>query len=85
MSSHNGRLVDPTDEDKQIIDKVLAGCVATGELLHVYIKLIREKHLFLEVELVNLQWVLTHLQAAEKELNRLKERVQHDGQDISDK
>lgn len=76
MSDHNGHLVEPTAEDRQIIENVLEGCVSTGDLLYAYIKLIREKHLFLECELVNLQWVLTHIGAAKDELLRLKERVQ---------
>lgn len=79
MSDHNGHLVDPTDEDRKIIANTLEGVCITGDLLYSYIKLIREKHLFLECELVNLQWVLTHIGAAKDELLRLKERVQDDG------
>ncbi len=76
MSDHNGHLVAPTDEDRRIIANVLEGCVTTGDLLYSYIKLIRTEHLFLECEIVNLQWVLTHIGAAKDELLRLKERVQ---------
>ncbi len=85
MANHSGHLVEPSDEDRAIIANVLAGCVSTGNLLNTYIKLIRKKHLFLEVEANNLQWVLTHINEAVKELMRLGERVNNDQQDLSDK
>ncbi len=85
MTNHNGHLVEPSDEDRAIIANVLAGCVSTGDLLDAYIKLIRKKHLFLEAEANNLQWVLTHIKEAVKELMRLGERVNNDQQDLSDK
>ncbi len=76
MSDHNGHLVEPTDDDRQIIDLLLDTCMPLRRLLESYIVGIQAEHLFLETEIVNLKWILTHLQEAEKELNRLKERVQ---------
>ena len=76
MSKHNGRLVKPTDDDRQIINLLLDTLTPVRHLLESYIMGIQAEHLFLETEMVNLNWTLTHLQAAEKELERLKERVQ---------
>lgn len=80
MSNHNGHLVKPTDADRRIIHVALQECASTRLLFQTYIKTIESKHLFLETEMVNLNWILTHLQEAEKELKRLKGRVQ----DVSD-
>jgi hypothetical protein len=79
MSKHNGRVVKPTDDDRQIINLLLDALMPASHLLKSYIVGIQAEHLFLETELVNLNWILTHLQEAEKELNRLKERVRDDG------
>ncbi len=76
MSDHNGHLVEPTDKDRFIISNMLDAIVATRKLLEAYITLIEVQHLFLEVEAVNLNWICSHLNESEKELNRLKERVQ---------
>ena len=76
MSKHNGHFVKPTDDDRQIIDLLLDTLLPVKHLLESYIDGIKTEHLFLETEMVNLEWVLAHLQEAEKELKRLKERVQ---------
>lgn len=78
MSDHNGHLIGPTDDDRQIISLLLDTCMPVRRLLESYIIGIQAEHLFLETEIVNLEWILAHLLEVEKELNRLKERVQSD-------
>ncbi len=76
LSDHNGRLVVPSIYDREIINILLVDAIVpVRELVEEYIKLITIQHLFLETEMVNLKWILAHLQEVEKELKRLKERV----------
>jgi hypothetical protein len=82
VPDHNGHLVGPTDDDRSIIKGMLEACTVMIGLYKKYIEWIERAHLFLESEVVNLNWILAHLLEVEKELNRLKERVQHE--DISD-